>query len=247
MFYRSEKDDEKKKKYKQRLLYFKDVRMQFLAGQKADKFSKEVQKAAISMNQVRFLPACVIKTTRNTYFAVEQFLPGKYQKFSTNFFDRSEMLLPQKKGEEILRSFTHWTYISSASKNSENEYLICDNQGTVVLNGNIRVFLLTDPQFHCGSYLKADSGGEYGLGDFGRDSINAFNEYHRCGDTCRGLMLENIDQNHQVEPVPKTYRDKCNVCLFLFVLLVVIGIPILFDSSEWSVNDVAYKSSIKEL
>lgn len=116
---------------------------------------------------------------------VENFLHGKFTKFSSNNGyvrndDRSATIALEC-GEvqltDFLHAFSHWVYVSSA-----NKMLVCDLQGILDNEGIRPTFCLTDPAI-CSKDRR------YGKTDIGLNGIRNWCRTHRCSPVCRALSL----------------------------------------------------------
>ena len=124
---KSERSEENKKLPKWASTYvahFRDAYTQFTARLRAAEFSEAYRKVLVreaGMNDssarpvsVSYLPTCVIRAVGRTgkpFFSVEQYIPGKYTKWSSNRFVDSDIFVKAGlKDDEILHTFSHWYY-----------------------------------------------------------------------------------------------------------------------------------------
>ena len=102
------------------------------------------------------------------YVIVEDFLPGKYNKWVNNYGGIS----PESK---VLPAFCHWSWV-----HTKGEKMIADLQG--VRRDDIDTYILTDP-----AILTASGGGQMGGADTGIVGMIMFFMKHECNMLCRGL------------------------------------------------------------
>ena len=103
----------------------------------------------------------------NEYVAIEDFIPGKYEKFNSNTG------WTVNDGHRFSPAFSHFTWW----KTGESE-LVCDLQG-------VRTdfsYELTDPAIH--SWER-----QYGRTDMGQRGIDSFFSSHKCNPLCDDLPL----------------------------------------------------------
>ena len=119
------------------------------------------------------------------YVALEDFIPGNYQKFNSNGGYEDESI------SKLLLTFCHWTWEVSG-----HNFMICDLQGVKSANG----YYLTDPAVHSKEQL-------YGPTDLGLVGMEMVLKGHRCNDFCRILGLQNpMHSLYKRGPRHKTYR-----------------------------------------
>ena len=117
-----------------------------------------------------------LKISSNTEFvrkgnvvALEEFLPGSYEKFNSNGgWENSEV-------GDLLKTFCHWTWEISG-----HNFMVCDLQGIKTPAG----YLLTDPAVHSADQL-------YGPTDLGIVGMERVLGNHICNDFCHRLRLQN--------------------------------------------------------
>lgn len=127
---------------------------------------------------------------------VENFLKGKFLKYSTNngyvneeevrnsstiILSGGEMLLT-----DFLHAFSHWTYV-----HTETKLLLCDLQGVLDQEGRRPRFMLTDPAI-CSNKQVSKNRRPYGRTDIGLKGIRSFNKHHKCNNVCKCLGLPAI-------------------------------------------------------
>jgi hypothetical protein len=116
---------------------------------------------------------------------VENFLNGKFTKFSSNngfvLKDDGSATIVLEVGEvkltDFLHAFSHWVYVTSS-----NKMLLCDLQGILDCEGRQPTFRLTDPAI-CSKERR------YGKTDIGLKGIRGFCRTHACSAVCRALSL----------------------------------------------------------
>lgn len=173
-------------------------RVQQKAWELAVQFNRAVMKAPLlkpAKNEVS-LPPPIQFLKCNVYeyedylgatcgLLVEQFLPGKFTKFSSNNGyvrnDDDSATIALEVGEvkltDFLQAFSHWVYVSSS-----NNLLVCDLQGILNSEGIRPTFQLTDPAI-CSKER------HYGKTDIGLNGIRNWCRTHRCSPVCRALSL----------------------------------------------------------
>lgn len=116
---------------------------------------------------------------------VENFLHGKFTKFSSNngyvLKDDGSATIVLEVGEvkltDFLQAFSHWVYVSSSNKT-----LVCDLQGILDREGVRPAFCLTDPAI-CSKERR------YGKTDIGINGIRNWCRTHNCSAVCKALSL----------------------------------------------------------
>lgn len=101
------------------------------------------------------------------YIIVEDYLPGKYTKWCSNYGHISP-------GSELMQAFMHWSWV-----HSKGEIMIADLQG---VKNNMK-YDLTDPALLSNSV----KGGMYGSTDMGVEGMAMFFLNHTCNQYCRDL------------------------------------------------------------
>ena len=86
-------------------------------------------------------------------------------------------LTDERKLEDVLMTFTHWTY-----HRTNHQELVCDIQGGY--NEEDNVFQLTDPAIHHANTLE-----HVGRTDHGNKGIKSIMQAHRCNWLCKHLKL----------------------------------------------------------
>ena len=79
---------------------------------------------------------------------------------------------------DMLLTFSHWSYIYT-----KRERLVCDLQGTEIVQEGRPVFQLTDPSIH------SQKPGKFGATDHGRSGQRAFLATHECTPLCKLLGI----------------------------------------------------------
>jgi hypothetical protein len=128
------------------------------------------------------------RTTGDSFFSLEPFIPGNYVKFNNNngFVDKALEI-----SHPLMQTFSHFTY-----SYSKGLVMVTDVQGVVESDGNYK---LTDPAIHTAdssTCLKDPT-------NLGRDGMAAFFATHVCNSFCRALSLklpENLDASAPIEP-----------------------------------------------
>ncbi|XP_072453566.1 transient receptor potential cation channel subfamily M member 6 isoform X2 [Notamacropus eugenii] len=149
---------------------------------------RAAQKLIYTFNQLkphtipytpRFLEVFLIYChSANQWLTIEKYMTGEFRKYNNNNGDE---ILPSNILEELLLSFSHWTY-----EYTRGELLVLDLQG---VGEN-----LTDP-----SVIKPEDkqsrGMVFGPANLGEDAIRNFIAKHRCNSCCRKLKLPDLKRN----------------------------------------------------
>nr|XP_020864229.1 transient receptor potential cation channel subfamily M member 6 isoform X3 [Phascolarctos cinereus] len=148
---------------------------------------RAAQKLIYTFNQMkphtipytpRFLEVFLIYChSAKQWLTIEKYMTGEFRKYNNNNGDE---ISPSNILEELLLSFSHWTY-----EYTRGELLVLDLQG---VGEN-----LTDP-----SVIKPEDkqsrGMVFGPANLGEDAIRNFIAKHRCNSCCRKLKLLVCDQ-----------------------------------------------------
>lgn len=135
------------------------------------------------------------RTTGDSLFVLEPFIPGRYVKFNNNngFVDKDlEVMHP------LMQTFSHFTYSYSSGV-----VMVTDVQGVIESEGNYK---LTDPAIHTAdpsTYLKDPT-------NLGKDGMAAFFHTHICNHFCQTLFLkrpENLDVGTSIDQAVGFYDN----------------------------------------
>lgn len=177
------------------------LRTQLTAMRWAKRFEKAVSRAPTlkpsnsyeQIPSIKFIHCHVYvyhdKLDNEKAVLVEQFLKGKFTKFTSNngYFRSMGHTIDLPNGtivaSDVLHAFSHWTYFQSDQK-----FLVCDLQGVLNNEGLRPVFELTDPAI-CSTGQKAF---RFGKTDTGIKGMRNFGRTHICNLVCKGLGLPEI-------------------------------------------------------
>ncbi|CAK9059438.1 Alpha-protein kinase 1 (AK1) [Durusdinium trenchii] len=156
--------------FQQRSTYEGDMTSQAVAGYLAKEFSLQYVEDPIEFVQAQLLDLGAHSTFPFRFMAIEPFIPGKYEKFTSNAGHIS-------KDSDLAQAFSHFTWEFTAG-----DIMVADIQG----GGNT----LTDPQIHSQDIDR------FGRGNLATKGMNAFFLNHRCNHICHTLQL----QGHPLQP-----------------------------------------------
>ena len=147
--------------------YFAEAMTQMHARYLADLFNKEMGKKGLqaTIRPIRMLPASVasLVEAKAQLINIEPLLEGKFVKHNDNDGNISSR-------EDVPQAFSHFTFHVSGGA-----VLVCDIQG---VSSNY-----TDPQIH------SMDGKGFGIGNIGKEGMNAFIKTHKCNRICSKLGL----------------------------------------------------------
>ena len=146
----------------------------------AKSLAEEFNKEELSSKTVEYVDVVAGKVDRTKYaggpkvdevFFVEDYLPGEFTKWCTNYGYISET-------SDIMPAFMHWTWAKT-----KGEKMIADLQG---VQEETR-YLLTDP-----AIMSSSLGDWYGPTDTGIEGIALFFINHSCTEICSKLPRPNL-------------------------------------------------------
>jgi hypothetical protein len=155
-----------------------------LAQSRASRYAKSFNSkySEVLVKQPKFLESFLIKFKLSSYAKnasnprkygfLEPFVEGKFKKYNNNYnYVHRDTFENQTICRATPQAFSHYTYLRS-----NGEEIVVDLQG-------INDFY-TDPQIH------TTEGSKYGMGNLGRDGIEAFFKTHSCNNICQMIGLD---------------------------------------------------------
>ena len=122
---------------------------------------------------LNYTPLDVVQCNEGTFYLMESFLKGKFEKFNNNH----GVVVRRSPYSDLLQAFSHYTWVKSA-----RSLLICDLQGTKESANDC--IILTDPAIH-----STGTPGRYGPMDAGMEGVRAFFRTHSCSTICSQMKL----------------------------------------------------------
>ncbi len=150
--------------------YSKVQEMQVIASAYAQLFNRSKPSGS---PEIEFIAVDIVEIN-GTYYVMQEFVAGKFEKFNTN----NGIVCSEPAHSDMMQAFSHFTYVKS-----EQSILICDLEGTV--SGN-KVRLI-DPAIH-----NRIPPGKYGLTDTGFLGMRKFFLSHECKSICRNMRLDSV-------------------------------------------------------
>lgn len=170
------KESKYQEKYKDRIEYHKEnVEQQLIARDWAARFNKSLKMAGHFVNKINFKRAYIVRLRDENskggfrYVQVERLIEGKFEKFNNNGGQIPTSAYTSEEGK-FANAFAHYTY-----EQSKQDLMILDIQGVGTK--------WTDPQV-----ISKEK--KYGNADLGKKAMDNFFKFHKCGDICSLLKLQ---------------------------------------------------------